>query len=125
MDENHVSTEPRATTPEERNWAVFCHLAALAVVIVPFFGNVIGPLVIWLIKKDEMPFVDAHGKEAVNFQITVSIAAVISAVLIIVLVGVLLLFALAIVTLVLVVMAAVAASRGEYFRYPFSLGLIR
>jgi uncharacterized protein len=125
MDNVSESAEQRALTPEEKNWAVFCHLASLAVVIVPFFGNVIGPLIIWLIKKDEMPFVDHHGKEAVNFQISISIAAFISFLLIFVLVGFLLLLALAIYMLVMVVMAAVAASRGEHYRYPHSLRLIK
>src|SRR5687768_9744196 len=76
---------------EEQNWAMICHLAALSGFVIPL-GNVLGPLVVWLIKKDTMPLVDKHGKEALNFQITVTIAMVISIVLMFVLIGILLVF---------------------------------
>jgi len=78
---------------EERNWGMFCHLAALAGFIIPL-GNVIGPLVIWLMKKDESQFVDDQGKESVNFQISFIIYALVAALLVIVVIGIVLLIVL-------------------------------
>jgi uncharacterized protein len=124
MTNDVESPDSAALTPDEKNWAVFCHLAGFAGFLVPF-GNIIGPLVIWLIKKDQTPFVDHHGKEAVNFQITVTIALFVSLLLIFVVIGFILLPLIAIATLVLMIVAAVAASRGEYYRYPFKVTLIR
>ncbi len=109
---------------EERNWGMFCHLAALAGFIIPF-GNVIGPLVLWLIKKDESQFVNDQGKESVNFQISFSIYAVIAAVLIIVVIGIVLLIALGVGMLILVIVAAIKASNGEHYRYPMSIRFIK
>jgi uncharacterized Tic20 family protein len=85
-----MSENPQSSK-EEQNWAMFCHLAALSGFIIPL-GNILGPLILWLIKKDTMPLVDQHGKEALNFQITVLFAFIISAVLTLVLIGFLLMF---------------------------------
>ncbi|MFP5304044.1 DUF4870 domain-containing protein, partial [Cobetia sp. SIMBA_158] len=71
-------------------WAMLCHLSAFAGFIVPF-GSIIGPLIIWLIKKDEMQMVNEHGKKALNFQITMAIAYIICFVLMFVVIGVILL----------------------------------
>ena len=110
---------------EELNWAMFCHLAALSGFIIPF-GNVIGPLIIWLIKKDTMPLVNQHGKESLNFQITVLIAAIISFILMFVLIGMLLLVVVGIGALVLTIMAAVKVANGQTdYRYPWTLRLIK
>src|SRR5690242_11127927 len=78
---------------DERNWAMFCHLAGLAgfLPVIPFLGNVIGPLVLWLVKREQYPFVDDQGKEALNFQITMLIATILAMLLIPVLVGIVLL----------------------------------
>lgn len=102
---------------------MFCHLSALAGFIVPF-GNIIAPLVIWLVKKDEMPFVNDQGKESLNFQITVFLAAIVCFILIFVAIGFLLLPALAIYTLVMIIIAAMKANEGVSYRYPFILRLI-
>lgn len=112
-----------AISKEERNWAMACHLAALSAVFTGI-GAIVGPLVVWLIKKDEMPFVDDQGKEALNFQITMMIASLISAVLMIVLIGFLLLALIAIFDLVMVIIASIKAADGEAFRYPLTLRLI-
>src|SRR5262245_54589856 len=66
---------------DERTWAMASHLSTLAGYLVVPFGNIIAPLVIWLIKKDTMPFVDDQAKEALNFQITLSIVAVVGIIL--------------------------------------------
>jgi uncharacterized Tic20 family protein len=110
---------------EEQNWAMGCHLAALAGFILPF-GNVLGPLVVWLIKRAEMPMVDRHGKEALNFQITVTIAFLVCILLMFVLIGFVLMFVVGIGALVLTIMAAVKVSNGDYeYKYPFALRLLK
>ena len=109
---------------QERTWALIAHLSALAGFIVPF-GHIIGPLVVWLIKKDESPFVDDQGKEAINFQISMTLYAVIAAILILVVIGIFLLIGIGILDIVLVIIAAVKANAGEKFRYPLTIRFIR
>ncbi|MCS3902114.1 putative Tic20 family protein [Methylohalomonas lacus] len=109
---------------DERTWGMLCHLSAFAGFIIPF-GGIIAPLIIWLIKKDEMPFVNDQGKEAINFQITVFIAALICFVLMFVGIGFLLLFALAIYAIVMIIIATIKANEGSYYRYPHALRLIK
>lgn len=101
-----------------------CHLSALAGFIIPF-GNIIGPLIVWLIKKDESPFVDDQGKESLNFQISITIYCIVAAILILIIIGIFLLIGLGILALVLIIMAAVKANSGEKFRYPLTIRLIR
>jgi uncharacterized Tic20 family protein len=119
------SEPPMAGGPsaEERQWAMFAHLAALSGLIIPF-GSIIGPLVIWLIKKDTMPFVNDQGKEALNFNITVAIAAIVCWLLMLVLIGFLLLPALVILWLVFVIIGTIKANEGSAYRYPFTLRLV-
>jgi len=108
---------------EERNLAMFCHLGAFAGFIFPF-GSIIVPLVIWLTKKDESPYIDYHGKESLNFQISVMIAMVIAAILIFVIIGIPLLIALVLFEVVMLIIASIKTSEGAYYRYPISLRLI-
>lgn len=107
----------------QRNIAVGCHLLGFLGLVVPF-GNILGPLVLWLIKRDDNEFVDDQGREAVNFQITMTLAFLVAAALMALLIGFLLLPLLGIYWLVVVVLAAVAASRGERHRYPLTLRLL-
>lgn len=109
---------------EERQWAMFAHLAALVGFIIPF-GNLIGPLIVWQVKKNEMPFVDDQGKEALNFQLTVTLAVIVCLILLVVLIGALLLPIVGIAALVLTVIAAIKANGGEAYRYPLTLRLIK
>jgi uncharacterized Tic20 family protein len=109
---------------EQRQWAMFAHLSALIGLIVPF-GNVLGPLVIWLVQKDKMAFVDDQGKEALNFQITVFGAALISAFLMLILIGFLLIFVVGLGALVLTIIAAIKANEGVAYRYPLTIRLIK
>jgi uncharacterized Tic20 family protein len=118
------STPPVRDTGQERTFAMLCHLTAFAALIGIPFGNIIGPLVIWLIKRDEFPLVDDQGKESLNFQISATIYAIVSAILILVIVGIFLLIALAIFWLVVVIMACVRANQGERFRYPLTIRFI-
>lgn len=105
---------------DEKTLGMLAHLLALAGFIVPF-GNIIGPLVIWLLKKDELPFVDHHGKESLNFQISIFIYSIIAVILI----GFPLLAAILIFDLVVVITAAVKANSGEEYAYPLSIRFIK
>ena len=80
-DQPEVSTDQPEVSKDARNMAMLCHLLAI-------FTGFLGPLIIWLIKKDEDPFVDEHGKEALNFQITVFIAMFVSGILTMVCIGI-------------------------------------
>lgn len=112
------------TSREDIIWGMTCHLSALCGYIVPF-GNIIAPLIIWLAKRDQSSFIDDQGKEALNFQITVSIAALIAFILIFVVIGAFLLPIIALVNLILIIIAAVTVSKGQPFRYPFCLRLVK
>lgn len=109
---------------QERTWGMVAHLAALAGFIIPL-GNIIGPLIVWLIKKDESSWVDEQGKESINFQISITIYCIVAALLIVIVVGIILLIGLAILDVVLIVIAAVKTNSGEKFRYPLSIKFIR
>jgi uncharacterized Tic20 family protein len=122
-------------TAEEKQWALFAHLSALlgAILTGVWFGwgCFLGPLVIWLIKKDTMPFVNDQGKEALNFNITLAIIGMILLLLVIMTLGIGLLVAIpvgilvAIGWLVMTVIAAIKASEGVAYRYPITLRLIK
>ncbi len=101
-----------------------CHLASLAIFLGVPFGNIFGPMVIWLIKRGELPAVDMHGKESMNFQISMTIYYVIAGVLCTILIGFLFLAALFILHVIFVIQAAVAADRGELYRYPLTIRFI-
>lgn len=104
-------------TSEERTWGMASHLSSLAGFVIPF-GNVVGPLVVWLVKRESSAFVDEQGKESLNFEISIAIGFAISVVLMIVGIGFLTLFALAILQVILAIMAAMAANSGTHYRYP-------
>ena len=103
--------------------AMFCHLSGLVGYIIPF-GNIVAPLIIWQMKKESSAYIDYHGKEAVNFQIALTIYMVIAALSIIVLIGVVLAPLIGIAGLVLMIMAAIKAKDGEHYRYPFIFRLL-
>lgn len=98
-------------------------MATLAQVLAIFTGF-LGPLVIYLVVKDDQPFAKHHAAEALNFQITVTIAAIVSGILMLLLIGFLLLPAVLIGALVLEIIAAIAANRGEWYRFPVNLRLV-
>lgn len=109
-------------TREARNWAMFCHLAGLLGFGIPIIGHVIGPTAVWLLKREDHPFIDDQGKEAVNFQLSMTIYTVILCCTII---GIVLALALWVTDLVLIIIAASKAGDGEAYRYPLSLRLIK
>ncbi|MFN4162434.1 MAG: DUF4870 domain-containing protein [Stenotrophomonas sp.] len=112
---------PAGTAPaDQRTMALVAHILGI-------FTGFIGALIIWLINKDDTtkPFVIDQSKEALNFQITVAIAYIISSILVVVLIGTLMLAAVWVANLVLCIIAAVKANNGEAYRYPFTLRLIK
>jgi len=138
IDETDQFDQP---TQEEKNSGMFAHLASFGSMIFPL-GNIIGPMIVWLVKKDQSEFVDEHGKESLNFQITYTIIILILlglgagfaissgfqgfeggiAISIIFFITIIIFYALF--ALVLVIIAAVKASKGEMFRYPMSIRFI-
>jgi uncharacterized Tic20 family protein len=103
---------------DARTFAMLAHLLAI-------FTCFLGPLVIWLVKKDEHPYVDEQGKEALNFQITVAIAYIAAGLLTLACIGFLLLPAVAILDLIFCIMACVKVNNGEHYRYPITIRFIK
>ena len=116
---------------DARTWAMFCHLSGLAGFVIPVvLSGIIAPLIVWQVKKDEDPFIDEQGKEALNFQISIALYATLGvAACFITCVGVVLVpFLLGIVylvNLVLLIIAAIKANNGEHYRYPLSIRFIK
>jgi uncharacterized Tic20 family protein len=110
---------------DSRMWSMFCHLTALSAFIGVPFGNIIGPLIIWLIKKDDFHKVDDQGRESVNFQISMTIYTIVSFFLCFVIIGFLLLPIVLLVDLILVIIASVKANKGDMYRYPFTIRFIK
>jgi uncharacterized Tic20 family protein len=111
-------------TQDERTWGMAAHLAALGGFILPC-GNILGPLVVWLVKREHSAFVAAHAKEAMNFNITVALGALLCLLLLQLSLGVLFGAALAIYWLIMTIVAALKANEGEAYRYPFALRLLK
>jgi uncharacterized Tic20 family protein len=109
---------------DARHRAMWCHVSALAGYLIPLAG-LIAPLVIWLLNRDRAPFIDDQGKEAVNFRISMYLYYLAAFLLIVVLLGVPLLLFLALFDLVVVIIAAVRASDGDWYRYPLRIRWIR
>jgi uncharacterized Tic20 family protein len=111
-----------AADANARQWAMIAHLSALAGLVIGL--NWLGPLIVYLVKKDEHPFIADQSREALNFNLSVFIYLIASAILIILVIGILLLPVVAIVWLVLTIMAAVRANNGESYRYPLTIRLV-
>ena len=109
---------------EVRQGAMLCHLAAFLGFVFPF-GSVVGPLILWQMKKGLDPFIDDQGKEALNFQITVAIAWLVCLVLGFVVIGFLLMTVLVIGALILTIIAGIKANKGIAYRYPWTWRLVK
>ena len=134
MNENQENVTPEPQAPEQvppqpeaaassevskdaKTMGMLCHLLGLI--------GFIGPLIIWLIKKDDDEFINDQGKEALNWQITVLIGFIVSAILVVIVIGAFLAWAIGILNLIFVIMGAVKASNGEKYRYPVCIRLIK
>ncbi len=113
-----------AVSSEERTWGMLSHLLALSGFIGVPFGNILAPLIIWLVKKDQSQFVADQAKESLNFQISLIIYAIVSGILVLVLIGFLLLAVIFIGGIVLTIIATMKANNGEHYRYPLTVRLI-
>jgi uncharacterized Tic20 family protein len=107
-----------------RTWTILCHASALLGVFFHFPGHILGPLIVWLAKRDDSPEIDAHGKESLNFQISMLLYNAIAVVFCLVLIGFLVLPILWVLNAVFVIVASVQASDGKLYRYPMTIRFI-
>ena len=115
---------PIQSKPDVKTWCVLCHASALLGLFFHFLGHIIGPLVVWLAKRGDSPEIDAHGKESLNFQLSMLIYDAIAGILCFILIGIPILIALWVLNTVLVIIASIKASEGQLYRYPFTIRLI-
>ncbi len=122
-------TEPtqeiQPLSAEARRWGMIVHLVALVGLLGNGIGFLLGPLVVWMLKKEEIPFVDDQGKEAVNFQITMMIALIVSLILALLVVGFFLLIIVGLVATILPIIAGIKANEGVHYRYPVTYRFIK
>jgi uncharacterized protein len=109
----------------DRTWGILSHALALLGGATGGVAAFVPPLVIYLVFRQKSAYVTNHAREALNFQLSILLYAVISAVLILVLIGILLLIAVAIAWFVLTILASIAASRSELYRYPFTIRFVK
>jgi len=122
---NPQPTQENPVKSNENLWPIFCHLSALLGYTGIPFGNILGPLVIWLIKKDEIPQLDAHGKAAINFQISLTIYFMVCIPLIFVVIGIFGMIALGILNIIFIIVATVKAADGQVYDYPMSIKFLK
>lgn len=122
-----VGSEGRVveTNKEARNWATVCHLGGLAFYVLPALGHIVVPLVVWLLKKNDFAFVDDQGKEALNFQISVTLYLIVAAISVLACIGFVLVPVVLVAQVVLAILAAVRTSNGEYYRYPLTIRFVK
>ena len=126
--ERKVEAEQPEITKDACMWAMFCHLAGLAWLlwwIVPLIGGVIGPLVVWQLKRKEDAFIDEQGKEALNFQISMLLYYIVAGVLCFACVGFVLLPIVAVVDTLFAIIASIKAGNGQHYRYPLTIRFIK
>lgn len=136
-NEVEVKIEPKSTLLDQsgkplveydkdaRTLGMACHLSALIGLLGIPFLNIIGPLAVWLWRRDKYAFVDDQGRESLNFQISMTLYSIVAGILTLIFIGWVLLGILWIANLALVIIAASKANKGEAYRYPFNLRLIR
>jgi hypothetical protein len=112
-------------TKDAKMWGMFCHLAALAGFTGIPFATVLGPLIVWLIKKDEFAFVEDQGKESLNFQISIAIYTLICLPLFCIGIGPFLMIAVLLFDLIMVIIASIESNKGKAYRYPLCIRLVK
>jgi hypothetical protein len=124
-----METIPPSTSvtasPNVRTWCVLCHASALLGLFFHFLGHIFGPLIVWLLKRGDASEIDAHGKESLNFQLSMLIYDAVALVLCIVLIGIPILLLLWVLNTVLVIVASIKVSDGEFYRYPLTIRFIK
>ena len=121
-----TQAESNETVPRDaRNWAMGCHLIALVGLLGNGLGFLVGPLIVWLVTREDDPFIDEQGKEAVNFQITMMGAIIVCVPLIFVGIGIALMPLIGIFDVVMTIIAGVKAANGEHWRYPLTIRFLK
>ncbi|CAN5418443.1 DUF4870 domain-containing protein [soil metagenome] len=123
---NQMQYQPQMSlqTPEQKQTGMFLHLSQLINLIIPF-GGILAPILIWQLKKEEIPALDAHGKMVVNWIISSLIYWVISGILAIVLIGFLGMLALIVMGIVFPIIGGIKANNGEFFEYPLTIKFLK
>ena len=127
MNESKPAAAPTsgAPTQDERTWGMIAHLSGFAVFLFPLGGNILAPLIIWLTRRDTSAHVEMEAREALNFNISVTLGWIVCGSLVFALIGIPLGAALFIYWLVMTIVAGVKASEGVGYRYPVSLRLVK
>ncbi len=107
-----------------KQWTLLAHLSGFVGFIFPL-GNILGPLIIWLLKKEQSQLLEEHAREALNFQISIAIYALVASILFVVIIGMVLLPVIIIIQIILMIKAALAADKNEFYRYPFTIRFIK
>jgi uncharacterized Tic20 family protein len=125
MDQQPTSSPAvSGSSSSVRTWCILAHATALVGFLVPVAGHLVGPLIVWLAKRQDSPEIDAHGKESINFQISMLIWNAIALILCLVLIGIPILILLHILNIIFVIVASIQASEGKLYRYPLAIRLI-
>ncbi len=127
MNESKPAAAPTSGAPtrDERTWGMIAHLSGFAVFLFPLGGNILAPLIIWLTRRDTSAHVEMEAREALNFNISVTLGWIVCGSLVFALIGIPLGAALFVYWLVMTIVAGVKASEGVGYRYPFSLRLVK
>ena len=113
------------TDAKARQWAMLCHLIALVGLLGNGIGFLLGPLITWLIKKDDHPFIDEHGKESLNFQITMFIALLLCIPLTLIVIGIVFVPIILVLMVVFPIIGGINANAGNSYRYPLTIRFVK
>lgn len=122
---NQEVASESAIPREARKWGMIVHIIALVGLLGNGIGFLLGPLIVWMLKKEEHAFVDQQGKEAVNFQITMLLAILVCLLLTLLVIGFFLMAIVGLVMVILPIIAAVKANDGIAYKYPFTIRFIK
>lgn len=124
MNEQQLPGNADGKQHEFRTWAMFLHFSLLAGFVIPLAG-LIAPIIIWQIKKTELPEIDAHGKVVVNWLISAFIYAVISIALSLILIGIPLMFVLCVLSIAFPIIGGIKANEGQLWKYPLTIEIVK
>jgi uncharacterized Tic20 family protein len=125
FEKSKPEDQPTPAVSGDTSVAMLCHLLSLIGFIGVPLGNIIGPLILWVVKKDEDAFVEATGREVLNFQISATIYGIICGLLFLVFIGVILLPILVIAVIIYTIIGALKANEGQLYRYPFTIRFLK